>query len=86
MKTSTQKWIYGLGAAAISGGSSSVVSGLTSMGIAPDKFNMNSTSGMIHLFAMMLANFAISGFLGTMLYLKQSPLPPEDSNNNPPKP
>jgi hypothetical protein len=78
MRASVEKWLYGLGSAMISGGASAVVAGLTSMGFAPDKFNLSSTQGLLHLFGLMLVNFLVSGFLGAMFYLKQSPLPPEE--------
>lgn len=79
MKTSTEKWLYGLGSAAIGGGASAVTSGLASMGIAPDKFNMTNMSGLGHLLELMFVNFIISGLLSMMFYLRQSPLPPEDT-------
>lgn len=81
MKPSTQKWLYGLGSAAIGGGASAVVSGLTSMGFAPDKFNMSSATGLLHLLGLMAANFLVSGILSSLFYLRQSPLPPESTGN-----
>ena len=65
-------------AALISGGASSVTSGLVSMGFAPDKFNVSNTSGIWHLLGLIAANFLISGILGAFLYLRQSPLPPDE--------
>ncbi len=85
MNTRTERWLYGLGSAIISGGSSAVVSGLTSMGIAPDRFNIANLSGIGHLAELMIANFCVSAFLGAMFYLKQSPLPPESSGNSDPQ-
>lgn len=81
MKTQVRKWLRGLGSAVIGGGASAVVSGLASMGIAPDKFNIASLTGVGHLFALMFANFLVSGFLSAMFFLKQSPLPPEENQN-----
>jgi hypothetical protein len=78
MKSTTAKWLYGLGSAVIGGGSSAVVSGLTTMGFAPDKFNLSSSSGLWHLVGLMGANFVVSGFLSMFFYLRQSPLPPEN--------
>jgi hypothetical protein len=49
------------------------------MGFAPDKFNMNDIHGIGRLLGLMLANFIVSGFLATMFYLRQSPLPPEST-------
>ena len=69
------KWLHGLGAAFISGGASAVVSGLTTMGFAPNQFNLTSLEGFLHLLGLCGANFFISGLLGMNLYLKQSPLP-----------
>lgn len=77
MKLSTEKWLYGLGSAMIGGGSSAVVSGVTSMGFAPDKFNLSSSAGFWHLIGLMVANFVVSGVLSAFFYLRQSPLPPE---------
>lgn len=77
MKASTSKWLYGLGSAAIGGGSAAVVSGVTAMGIAPDKFNLTNASGFLHLIEMVLINFIFSGVLSAFFYLRQSPLPPE---------
>ncbi len=84
MNTKTERWLYGLGSAVISGGAGAVVSGLTSMGIDPDKFNISSIQGMAHILILMFANFVVSGFLGGMFYLKQSPLPPESTGNSDP--
>lgn len=81
MNSRTKKWLYGLGSAVIGGGASAVVSGLTSMGFAPDKFNLQNMNGIGHLFGLMLANFLVSGFLSAMFYLRQSPLPPESTGN-----
>lgn len=81
MNTKTERWLYGLGSAAIGGGASAVTSGLTSMGFAPDKFNMANASGIWHLLGLMVANFIVSGFLSVMFYLRQSPLPPESTGN-----
>ena len=78
MKTTTQRWLYGLGSAVIGGGSSAVTRGSTSMGFAPDKFNLANTSGVLHLLGLMFANFVVSGVLSAFFYLRQSPLPPED--------
>jgi len=49
MKNTTQKWLYGLGAAMIGGSAQAVVSGLTGMGFAPEKFNFTNASGIWHL-------------------------------------
>lgn len=78
MKRTTSKWLHGLAATFIGGGASAIVSGLTSMGFAPDKFNLSDLKGFAHLLGMMLANFAVTGFLSAAFYLRQSPLPPDE--------
>lgn len=77
MTTNTRKWLKGLGAAFIGGGASAVTSGLTSMGIAPDKFNMTDLAGVTRLLVLIAANFLISGILSMFFFLRQSPLPPD---------
>lgn len=79
MNTKNRIWLHRLFAAFIGGGAGAVTSGLTSMGFAPDKFNLTNTSGILHLLAIMAANFLINGILSAMFYLRQSPLPPEDA-------
>ncbi len=73
-------WLHGLLAAGIGGGASAITSGLTSMGFAPDKFNMSDMKGIMHLLGLMAANFIVSGILSIAFYLRQSPLPPEGPN------
>lgn len=77
MKTNTKKWLYGLGSATIGGGAAAITSGISSMGIAPDKFNLQNASGFMHLMEMVIINFLFSGMLSAVFYLRQSPLPPE---------
>lgn len=77
MNTKSKIWWHRLAAAFIGGGASAVTGGLTSMGFAPDKFNLNTGSGLVHLLGLMLANFIVSGIFSAMFYLRQSPLPPE---------
>lgn len=81
MSPKTRIWFHRLLAAFIGGGASAVTSGLTSMGFAPDKFNLTDLNGVLHLLGLMLANFAVSGFLSIMFYLRQSPLPPESTGD-----
>ena len=78
MKQQTEKWLYGLGSAVIGGGSGAVVSGITAMGFASDKFNLTDSHGIFRLIGLMLTNFIFSGILSAFFYLKQSPLPPDD--------
>lgn len=77
MKTNTKKWLYGLGSASIGGGAAAIISGVSSMGIAPDKFNLQNAAGFGHLLEMVVINFIFSGILSAVFYLRQSPLPPE---------
>jgi hypothetical protein len=66
-------WFHGLLAALIGGGSSGVVAGLAAIGIAPDKFDMNSN--LHNTMKMVGAVFVISAIISAFGYLKQSPLP-----------
>lgn len=77
MTAKTEQWLYGLGSATIGGGSAAIVSGVTSMGFDPAKFNLTNMSGVLHLLGLMAVNFIFSGILSAFFYLKQSPLPPE---------
>jgi len=77
MSSKVEHWLYGLGSAMIGGGSAAIVSGVTSMGFDPDKFNLTNISGALHLLGLMAVNFLFSGLLSAFFYLKQSPLPPE---------
>lgn len=47
-------WLLGILRSFISGGSAAMVSGLSSMGIAPDKFNLtNNTANVVKLMVVM---------------------------------
>jgi hypothetical protein len=81
MKLKVRQWLRGLGAAIIGGGSSAVASGLTTMGFAPDKFNLNSLEGLKHIAVLTIANFVFSAFLSGMFFLRMNPLPPEENEN-----
>lgn len=81
MTTRTQKWLYGLTSAFIGGGSAAVISGITAMGFAPDKFNLTDLRGTLHLLGLVLVNFLVSGIFSAFFYLRQSPLPPEPTGN-----
>jgi len=78
MTRNTQKWLHRLGAAFIGGGAGAVTSAFASNLVAPDRFNLADINGVFRLLVLMLANFAINGFLSAMFYLKQSPLPEDD--------
>lgn len=66
-------WIYGLVGGFIGGGSSSVVAGALSIGIAPDKFNLGDHIG--NTVKMLLGCFILNGIVSAALWLKQKPLP-----------
>lgn len=75
MTNKTRKWLHGLVAAIIGGGAGAVTSGLTSMGFAPDKFNLSDVNGIFRLLGLVGANFIVSGIFSMMFYLRQAPLP-----------
>lgn len=81
MNLKTRLWLHRLIAAFIGGGASALVTGLTSMGFAPDKFNLSDVSGALRLLGLMGANFLVSGVLSVAFYLRQSPLPDEPTGN-----
>jgi hypothetical protein len=64
----TRHWLHGLGAAVIGGGANAV----TVIIIDPLKFNIQD--GWKNL----LAAVVVSSIVSCALYLKQSPLPPEE--------
>jgi len=72
-------WLRGLVAAFVGGGSGSVTTGLTSMGIDPDHFNLGT--GLRHTMELMAIVFVLNGMMSVFLYLKQSPLPPIKSED-----
>lgn len=69
-----RKWLYGLGAAIIGGGATSVTAAFSAMLIAPNQFNIHGGGG--HVLEMIGMTFAVSGTLHAFGYLSQSPLPP----------
>jgi hypothetical protein len=75
-RSNWEAWFYGLAAAFVGGGAGSVTSGLASMGIDPEHFNLGS--GLSHTFALMGAAFLVNGMISACLYLRQSPLPGTD--------
>lgn len=83
MQKQTRVWLHRMVAAFIGGGASALVSGLTSMGFAPDKFNLTDLKGILHLLGLMAMNFVVSGILSMAFYLRQSPLPPEETDPEP---
>jgi len=67
------KWLYGVVAAFIGGGSSAITSGLAAIGIDPDHFNLNN--GLRHTATLAGTVFVVSGGISAFAFLKQSPLP-----------
>jgi len=72
----TKVWLHGLAAAFIGGGASGFTSGLASMGVDPEHFNIQT--GLSHVAKLVAATFLLSGTLMAFAYLKQSPLPDWD--------
>jgi hypothetical protein len=76
-------WLRGIFAAGVSGGANGVVTGFAAIGIDPNHFNLDA--GFHHTLAIGGVSAAISAILGVALYLRQSPLPAEDSALAPPQ-
>lgn len=69
-------WLKGLLAAAISGGSGGILTGLAAVGIDPTHFNLQTGIGAT--LRIGLAAAAINAVIGVAAYLQKSPLPSED--------
>lgn len=69
-------WLKGLLAAAISGGSGGILTGLAAVGIDPTHFNLQTGIGAT--LRIGLAAAAINAIIGVAAYLQKSPLPSED--------
>jgi hypothetical protein len=66
-------WLKGILAAAISGASGGVLTGLAAVGIDPQHFNLQSGTGAtVHI---AFAAAAINSLIGVAAYLQKSPLP-----------
>jgi spore germination cell wall hydrolase CwlJ-like protein len=63
-------WLDGILRSVIGGGSSGVLSGLLSMGIAPDKFSLIPGHGLADTLWMMGGMFLGNGIIGMMIFLK----------------
>ena len=66
-------WIKGLLAAAISGASGGILTGLAAVGIDPTHFNLQT--GISSTVRIGLAAAAINAIIGVAAYLQKSPLP-----------
>ena len=71
--TSTEMWIKGMLAAAISGASGGVLTGLAAVGIDPSHFNLSN--GMHATMQIAGAAAVINALIGVAAYLQKSPLP-----------
>jgi hypothetical protein len=68
-------WLRGIVAAAISGGSGGILTGLAAVGIDPQHFNLQAGMGAtMHIGA---AAAVINSVIGVAAYLQKSPLPDE---------
>jgi hypothetical protein len=74
-------WVGGLRAVFVGCGSGSVTTGLASMGIDPEHFNLNA--GLHHKLNLMGAVFLINGLVSVCLFLKQSPIRAEPARMSP---
>lgn len=77
MKQSWSVWIKGAVAALIGGSAGSVSTTLANVAIAPDTFNMNG--GLLLTLKAAGVSAAISGVLSLAMYLKQSPVPKDET-------
>lgn len=77
LQRNTKKWLYGLASGFISGGASALAAQQAVSMIAPETFNL--TSGLWKTLGLMLIMFLVDGAKGAAAYLKQSPLPPEET-------
>jgi hypothetical protein len=72
-------WLKGVAAAAISGGSGGVLTGLAAVGIDPQHFNLQT--GMGATLHIGVAAALINAVIGVAAYLQKSPLPDSNWNN-----
>lgn len=83
LKLDWDTWLYGIGTGFIGGGSGAVVAGLASMLLSPQTFNITTWAGALRALSMMAVCFIVNGFISMFFYLKQSPLPPKESDEQP---
>lgn len=74
MTSSIKTWFRGLFAAIISGSAGGMLTGLASLGIAPEQFNLQDPKLLLKIAGAAAVSNAV---VGLAAYLKQSPLPPE---------
>ncbi len=78
MNYQCKKWFYGLASGFIGGGAGSAASTMAACVIAPSAFNLSSEIGQTMRFATIM--FAFQGVATSFLFLRQSPLPPMESD------
>lgn len=66
-------WLKGIAAAAISGGSGGMMTGLAAVGIDPSHFNLQA--GLAATLRIAAAAALINSVIGVAAYLQKSPLP-----------
>ena len=66
-------WLYGLGAAIIGGGATSVTAAISGAIVAPESFNLHG--GGLKVIELMITTFMVAGAMHAFAYLSQSPLP-----------
>jgi hypothetical protein len=74
-----EAWLKGIIAAAIAGSANGIITGFAAVGIDPMHFNLQS--GLRATLAIAMVSAAMSGIIGVAAYLKQSPLPPDASDD-----
>src|ERR1700691_5689938 len=73
-----EAWLKGGVAAAIAGSANGIITGFAAVGIDPSHFNLQS--GLHATLSIAMVSAAMSGIIGVAAYLKQSPLPPNASD------
>src|SRR5688572_21646032 len=75
----TKKWFYGLASGFIGGGAGSAASTMTACVLKPKAFNLSNELSATIAFAT--AMFAFQGIATAFLFLRQSPLPPLETDS-----
>lgn len=73
MQETIKVWLAGLAIGAITGFAGGAATGLATIGIDPEHFNLGM--GLGHVAKIAVASGGIHAAIGIFLYLKQSPLP-----------
>lgn len=64
------EWCMGIFRSITGGGANGVLSGLLSMGIDPQHFNLVPGHGLGHELSMMVGSFVLSSIVGMLVFLK----------------